>query len=580
MQHFFTPDTGKQQIYVLHGLGGAGKTQISLKFIKQSSHFTDKIFVDASTTETIETGLKTIAAVKNVGNSSQEALQWLATKSEEWLLFFDNADDPNLNLNGFLPPCNHGNVIITSRNPELRGYGGSFSFVTDMDEDEAVAVLLQSARCNISPANEGIAAEIVKVSYLPLAIVQAGAFILKSGALNSYLNLYRKHRTQLLSEKPAQSHDNYAWTVYTTWQMSFDKLSPTAAMFLQLCSFLHRDGISEDIFSRAATYEFPSWGPSREELQKPLDFLSRFLGSAGEWDSLRFLEVTNEIRAYSLINFDPESRAFSIHPLVRSWCRNMISDPEPYILIIQKPLISCIIWQTHFSDQVNSRRQKSLKSLCWRTEKASGEDHPDTLSIMHNLADTFSKSGQLQKAEELQVIVLEKRRKLLGEEHPKTLSAMYNLAATFFKSGQHQKAEELEGIVLEKRRKLLGQDHPDTLSAMHNLADTFSKSGQLQTAEELQVIVLEKRRKLLGEDHPDTLRAMDGLGWTYYCLGQFLNAEELQVEVLEKYRKALGDNHPDSLRTMQNLALTYRSLDKLVEAEELKDLISAIKNAS
>ncbi|KAJ6564841.1 hypothetical protein B0H19DRAFT_1286501, partial [Mycena capillaripes] len=170
--------------------------------------FIDKIFVDASTTETIETGLKKIATVKNAGNSSQEAVQWLAANQEDWLLFLNNADDPKLNLNGFLPRCNHGNIIITSRNPELPGYGGSYSFVTDMDEDEAVAVLLQSARCNISPANKGIASEIVKdLGYLPLAIVQAGAFILKSGALDSYLDLYTKNRAQLLSEKPAQSHD-------------------------------------------------------------------------------------------------------------------------------------------------------------------------------------------------------------------------------------------------------------------------------------------------------------------------------------------------------------------------------------
>jgi hypothetical protein len=75
--------------------------------------------------------------------------------------------------------------------------------------------------------------------YLPLAIVQAGAFISQSGALNGYLDIYMKNRAQLLSEKPAQSHDNYTWTVYTTWQMSFDQLSQPAAMFLQLCSFIH-----------------------------------------------------------------------------------------------------------------------------------------------------------------------------------------------------------------------------------------------------------------------------------------------------------------------------------------------------
>jgi hypothetical protein len=65
--------------------------------------FTNTFFIDTSTIETIDTGLKNIALAKNVGSTSQEALQWLRNKPDEWLLFFDNADDPKVNLNKFLP---------------------------------------------------------------------------------------------------------------------------------------------------------------------------------------------------------------------------------------------------------------------------------------------------------------------------------------------------------------------------------------------------------------------------------------------------------------------------------------------
>ncbi|KAJ7467993.1 hypothetical protein FB451DRAFT_1011339, partial [Mycena latifolia] len=180
-----------------------------------------------------------------------------------WLLFFDNADDPKIDLHNFFPHCKHGNILITSRNPELRGYG-SHSLVSDMEEIEAVELLLRSAAQDITLESKATATEIVKASkillwypfnsfsqalwYLPLAIVQAGAFILKSGSLNSYLALYTKNKEQLLRQKPAQSHDDYAWTVYTTWQISFVKLSQPAAKLLQLCSFLHHGGISEQIF--------------------------------------------------------------------------------------------------------------------------------------------------------------------------------------------------------------------------------------------------------------------------------------------------------------------------------------------
>ncbi|KAJ7892620.1 P-loop containing nucleoside triphosphate hydrolase protein, partial [Mycena leptocephala] len=325
MNQFFNQDIQKQHIYLLYGLGGAGKTQITLKFISDSSCSTDKFFLDASTKETINTGLKEIAVARNAGNSAQDALKWLVDNHEKWLLFFDNADDPSINLNTFLPRCNHGNIIITSRNPGLCVYAGSHSPVSDMEETDAVALLLKSAAQESSSANEKTGADVSQeMCYLPLAIVQAGAFISQSSALGSYLDLYVQNRAQLLNAKPTQTHDDYDWTVYTTWQMSFDKLCPPAAMLLQLCSFLHRDGISEEIFSRAATYTFPSYGPSKEELENPLQFLSQFLNPTGQWDSLCFLKVTNEIKAYSLVTFDPTRKVFSIHPLVHTWSQTTI----------------------------------------------------------------------------------------------------------------------------------------------------------------------------------------------------------------------------------------------------------------
>ncbi|KAJ7715904.1 P-loop containing nucleoside triphosphate hydrolase protein, partial [Mycena maculata] len=323
MHHFFTSNRGIQHIYVLHGLGGAGKTQIALKFINESSScFSDIFFINTSTIATIDTGLKNIAVVKNSGDSQQDGLLWLTSKVEEWLLVFDNTDDPSINLNDFIPQCNHGNVIITSRNPGLCVYAGSHSLVSDMEAEDAVALLLKSAAQEATTGTEQVATKIVKaLHYLPLAIVQAGAFISKSQDLDSYLALYMKNQAQLLSEKPAQSQDRYSRTVYTTWQMSFYRLKPLAAMFLQHCSFLHHNGISEEIFGHASQYTFPSEGSSKEELQEPLEFLSHFLGPAGEWDSLQFMDVTNEVQAYSLISFDAEKKHFSIHPLVHAWSR-------------------------------------------------------------------------------------------------------------------------------------------------------------------------------------------------------------------------------------------------------------------
>ncbi|KAJ7716760.1 P-loop containing nucleoside triphosphate hydrolase protein [Mycena metata] len=608
MHQFFDTDSGSQHIYILYGLGGAGKTQIALKFIEESS-FSNIFLVDTSKVEMIEAGLKSIAVSKSVGDSAQDASRWLKSNHNKWLVFFDNADDPKINLNDFLPKCNHGNIIITSRNPELRNYG-AHTLVSDMEETDATTLLLRRANKESSEENLQLATDIVKeLYYLPLAIIQAGAFISKSEDLEGYLALYLNNRARLLSEKAAQSHDDYAQTVFTTWQISFNQLSHLAATLLQLCSFLHYTGISEDMFSTASKYDFPLWWPPREELQEPLEFLSHFVEPTGEWNSLKFLDVTTEIKAYSLINFDAKTKLFSIHPLVHAWSQSTLINeelvhscissilgmciteiPENEIELSSVQLISHIIllqgtnahgvadfrrafWKIYHHAGKFQDAQDVAEQVVEKSQLLLGEDHPHTLLAMLNLAATCSKLGGFQKAEELEVLVLEKRTKVLGEDHPQTLSAMGNLASTYSDLGEFQKAEKLEVLVLEKCTKLLGEDHPKTLLAMGNLASTYSDLGEFQKAEGLTVLVLEKCTKLLGEDHPDTLLAMGNLASTYSDLGEFQKAEGLTVLVLEKRTKLLGEDHLDTLLTMANLAGAYSGLQEFQKEKELEILV-------
>ncbi|KAJ7431127.1 P-loop containing nucleoside triphosphate hydrolase protein, partial [Mycena galericulata] len=146
MSDYFDQDTGDQHIFLLHGLGGAGKTQIALKFIKQTSNqFSDIFLIDTSTQDTIDTGLKNIAVTKNAGTNQQDSLRWLSNTPAQWLLFFDNADDPKIDLNQYFPKCSHGNILITSRNPGLCVYAGAHSLVSDMEESDAIVLLLTSA---------------------------------------------------------------------------------------------------------------------------------------------------------------------------------------------------------------------------------------------------------------------------------------------------------------------------------------------------------------------------------------------------------------------------------------------------
>ena len=52
-----------------------------------------------------------------------KTLQWLREKQEDWVLFFDNADEPHLKLRSFFLNVRHGNIFVTTRNADNHTLG-------------------------------------------------------------------------------------------------------------------------------------------------------------------------------------------------------------------------------------------------------------------------------------------------------------------------------------------------------------------------------------------------------------------------------------------------------------------------
>ena len=100
-----------------------------------------------------------------------------------------------------------------------------------------------------------------------------------------------------------------------------------------------------------------------------------------------------------------------------------------------------------------------------------GEEHPDTLSSIANLAATYRNQGRWKEAEELRVRVMEIRKRVLGEEHPSTLNGMKNLAFTLKYQTRDAEAISLIRRCYKLRIQVLGPGHPYTeasLEALHN----------------------------------------------------------------------------------------------------------------
>jgi hypothetical protein len=98
-----------------------------------------------------------------------------------------------------------------------------------------------------------------------------------------------------------------------------------------------------------------------------------------------------------------------------------------------------------------------------------GDDHPDTLASLNNLAIIFDIKGEHDRALPLYEECLEKHQRVLGDDHPYTLTSLNNLACLFYRKHEYDRALILYEKCLEKYKRVLGDDHPDTCASLRNL---------------------------------------------------------------------------------------------------------------
>ncbi|KAH8834499.1 hypothetical protein DL96DRAFT_1810754 [Flagelloscypha sp. PMI_526] len=606
LEGHFKSGSEECHIAVLFGMGGSGKTQVGLEFIRRNkSRFSNIYFIDASNKLTLENDLASIA----VGSSDQPsvggALRILRSRQDEWLLFFDNADDPSFDLRPYLAWSN-GNILITTRNRELRVHAPKCSIWVDrLDLEDAKELLLKGLLIEGDSQQQHIAVAL-ELGCLALAITQARAFLAKGlCSISEYLPLYMQNRRRLLEHDSTQKIDDYRYSVYTTWTISFNQLSSNAALLLELLSCMHHDDIPSCILQDA----WEIYAEQDEDVVPStlINLLSSFGGIDSSWDTLRFRTLVGELLSFSLLEFDQVQHTFSLHPLVQQWARAQSQRYRDNAHATQ--VLLSLAAPTGDSLLDNMRRKSFLPHLresigmgitlhytllsrmghvFWRggllqecfdvyqkevteMQRIFGVHNQNTLASMHNVASVYSDLGQHRKSLELNQQVLKLQNQILGEEHPHTLTIMNNLASTYSDLGRHRNALELNQQVVKLRKRILGEEHPDTLVSMNNLASTYSHLGRHRNALEMKEQVLNLQKRILGEEHPYTLTSINNLANTYWHLGQHRDAFELNEQVVKLQKRVLGEEHPSTLTSMNNLAYAYSAIGQNDNALDLHE---------
>jgi tetratricopeptide (TPR) repeat protein len=527
--------------------------------------------------------------------SAESFRQWLSRIEQDWLVIFDNADcDPRV-VAQFMPKGNRGNILFTSRNPDMGGSNitrKTSANIEDMCQEEAISLLLKSAWLDESSPEmrQGATSVVDTLCYLPLAIDQAGAAI-ESGlcTIHDY-RMYSGHRWRLMDYSSYQEASNYGRAVYATWDLSFaviearatgsDSVDAEAAksamIILGAFGFFHHDNIPEDIIKRAA--EAPR-NPQDDnnfvaDRQASYGYLHPLLqqGKDGRWDPLFFREGIRVLLSLSLIkrSVTVVGNVYSMHPLVHLWSHDrMLPEERQSRCLSANTLLAMSITYLYTKEDYAFRRAliPHIKANQYCAQAGIFIPYDDEQCTRFGFA--LWGNGFWEDAEKLEVQVMETRSQALGIEHPDALMSMADLASTYWDQGRWDEAKELQVQVMEMQIRVLGAEHPSTLKSMANLATTHRDQGRWKQAEKLEAQVMETRSRVLGTKHLDTLKSVGNLASTYRDQGRWKEAEASEAQVMERTSWVLGVEHPDTLTSMGNLASTYRNQGRWKEAEKL-----------
>ena len=495
---------------------------------------------------------------------------WLEGKYKcRWLMIVDNVDDRNMffetltdagkALREYIPQSSRGSILYTTRNRDI---GMDLALdrapitVPSMDAQEAQALLGQRI---IAETSETEQLELLEeLVYLPLAIVQAAAFMAKRRkSVAEYIKHYRggeSTRIRLLGQR-FNYHGREARpleSVVTTWWISFNYIkteSPRAAELLSMMSFLDRQGI-------------------------PFSLLI-----ANEENEFDFEEAMGLLEAFSLVTLDTHRCECNVHGLVTVAVRAWLSEYENKRAAIAAQILetvserfpegffdswsTCRIYLPHAEEVLSSSVGIQAQSLHARA------------SLLLSMSTFLREQGKYEASELRAVESMEIFERLYGSEHPKTLSAIASYANTMTKRGRYQKAMHLQRQVLKSREKVLGIGHRATLESLNALGYDLQQLGHYKEAEEVHRRELVEKQRFLEEQPEDTgmqediTIAMNNVARVLSHQRRFMEAEQLHRQALHKYELLVGRLHPDVLITRGELAGTIRDQNRLDEAEQM-----------
>jgi len=256
----------------------------------------------------------------------------------------------------------------------------------------------------------------------------------------------------------------------------------------------------------------------------------------------------------------------------------------------------------------NKARKWAIKIIEYNIQKY-GKTHDETLDSINDLAYTYLKQKQYDKAVEYYDVVYKIRKKRLGQEDPIILiEELDNLAFCHMKLKNYKKAIELYELVFSICYDFYGYKSIGVIDALGNLARCYSYLDEYNESLDMYIKAYKLQCELLGEKDISSINTLFNIAKVYEYTKDYVNAEKtyrnaylMHIEVygathiythiilnqfaflllqMKKYEEALeaynklyiekvktyGKHNPMTISILPSIAGVYRSLNKYDEA--------------
>jgi GTPase SAR1 family protein len=219
------------RVLVVWGLGGGGKSQLVLNYIREYRRdYTAVFWIEAGYKGSIERDYVQIyrllysrplgagQEIVKVEDAVPAVKHWFHSREGRWLVVLDSADTIDndqdksyIDLEHFLPDASGVHIVITSRSSSAKEMTTLDTVeVADMEPPEALELFARCAK--MKEKSQDIIAEVARivkeVGYLALAITLSGSYVSVTPRLSSdirkYLPEYRQRRKELLRQRAKQ----------------------------------------------------------------------------------------------------------------------------------------------------------------------------------------------------------------------------------------------------------------------------------------------------------------------------------------------------------------------------------------